>query len=51
MGRSVFRFLSRQPDTPDDVVFDKFSEVAYRGQTIGRAILGTPERVKSFTPM
>ena len=29
-------------DTPDDVVFDRFSEVAYRGQTLGRQILGTP---------
>jgi predicted Zn-dependent peptidase len=26
------------------------SEVAYRGQTIGRPILGTPETVNSFTP-
>jgi predicted Zn-dependent peptidase len=32
------------------VVFDKFSETAYRGQTLGRAILGTPETVVSFTP-
>ena len=37
-------------DTPDDVVFDKFSSTAFRDQTIGRSILGTPETVQSFTP-
>ncbi len=37
-------------DTPDDVVFDKFSATAFRDQTIGRSILGTPETVQSFTP-
>jgi predicted Zn-dependent peptidase len=36
-------------DTPDDVVFDRFTEAAFRRQTIGRSILGTPETVKSFT--
>ncbi len=46
----ILQEIGAANDTPDDVVFDKFSEAAYRGQTIGRAILGTPERVKSFTP-
>jgi len=36
-------------DTPDDIVFDRFTETAFRHQTIGRSILGTPETVKSFT--
>ncbi|PSJ62493.1 M16 family metallopeptidase [Kumtagia ephedrae] len=36
-------------DTPDDIVFDKFTETAYRQQTIGRSILGTPDTVRSFT--
>ncbi len=36
-------------DTPDDIVFDRFTEAAFRRQTIGRSILGTPETVKSFT--
>ena len=31
------------------MVFDHFTETAYRHQTIGRSILGTPETVKSFT--
>jgi predicted Zn-dependent peptidase len=36
-------------DTPDDIVFDRFTEAAFRDQTIGRSILGTPETVRSFT--
>ena len=30
-------------------MFDRFSETAFRHQTIGRSILGTPETIKSFT--
>ena len=37
-------------DDPDDVVFDLLQETAFPGQSIGRAILGTPETVRSFTP-
>ncbi|MEM6461471.1 MAG: pitrilysin family protein [Pseudomonadota bacterium] len=36
-------------DTPDDVVFDQFSSSAFRDQTIGRSILGTPKTVQSFS--
>jgi predicted Zn-dependent peptidase len=46
----ILQEINAANDTPDDVVFDKFSEVAYRGQTLGRAILGTPETVLAFTP-
>ncbi|KAA0699765.1 insulinase family protein [Neorhizobium sp. P12A] len=46
----ILQEINAANDTPDDVVFDKFSEVAYRDQTLGRAILGTPETVLSFTP-
>ncbi len=46
----ILQEINAANDTPDDVVFDKFSEVAYRGQTLGRPILGTPETVMSFTP-
>ncbi|MCF3640141.1 insulinase family protein [Rhizobium sp. TRM95111] len=46
----ILQEIGAANDTPDDVVFDKFSETAYRGQTIGRAILGTPETVLSFQP-
>lgn len=37
-------------DAPDDFVFDLFQETAFRGQPIGRPILGTPKTVRSFTP-
>jgi predicted Zn-dependent peptidase len=35
-------------DTPDDLIYDAFMEVAYPGQPIGRPILGTPDTIKSF---
>ncbi len=46
----ILQEIGAANDTPDDVIFDKFSEAAYRDQTIGRAILGTPETVMSFQP-
>ena len=46
----ILQEINAANDTPDDVVFDRFSEAAYRDQTLGRAILGTPETVVSFTP-
>jgi predicted Zn-dependent peptidase len=45
----ILQEIGAATDTPDDVVFDNFSNVAYRNQTIGRSILGTPETVQSFT--
>ena len=36
-------------DTPDDIVFDHFTQTAFKDQRIGRSILGTPETVRSFT--
>lgn len=46
----ILQEIGAANDTPDDVVYDKFTEAAFRDQTIGRAILGTPDTVKSFTP-
>jgi len=46
----ILQEINAANDTPDDVVFDKFSEVAYRDQTLGRPILGTPQTVVSFAP-
>ncbi|MBB4064457.1 putative Zn-dependent peptidase [Gellertiella hungarica] len=46
----ILQEIGAADDTPDDVVFDRFSEAAYAGQTIGRTILGTPETVMSFQP-
>jgi predicted Zn-dependent peptidase len=46
----ILQEIGAANDTPDDVVFDRFAETAFRDQTIGRAILGTPDTVQSFTP-
>ncbi|WP_136660356.1 pitrilysin family protein [Nitratireductor sp. XY-223] len=46
----ILQEIGAAMDTPDDVVFDKFSSTAFRDQTIGRSILGTPDTVQSFTP-
>jgi predicted Zn-dependent peptidase len=46
----ILQEIGAANDTPDDIVFDKFSETAFRGQTIGRPILGTPESVMAFNP-
>ncbi len=46
----ILQEIGAAEDTPDDVVFDRFSCVAYRDQTIGRPILGTPETVMGFQP-
>ncbi|WP_275789419.1 M16 family metallopeptidase [Pararhizobium gei] len=46
----ILQEIGAANDTPDDVVFDKFAETAFAGQTIGRPILGTPDTVLSFTP-
>lgn len=45
----ILQEIGAAHDTPDDIVFDKFTETAFRHQTLGRSILGTPETVKSFT--
>ncbi|MET3793099.1 M16 family metallopeptidase [Aquamicrobium terrae] len=44
----ILQEIGAAHDTPDDVVFDRFTETAFRHQTLGRSILGTPETVLSF---
>ncbi len=45
----VLQEIGQAIDTPDDIIFDHFQEVAYPDQAVGRAILGTPERVNGFS--
>ena len=45
----VLQEIGAAHDTPDDIVFDRFTETAFRGQALGRSILGTPQTVESFT--
>ncbi len=45
----VLQEIAMHHDTPDDLVFDLFQEMAFSGQPLGRSILGKPERVAKFT--
>jgi predicted Zn-dependent peptidase len=36
-------------DSPSEAIFDDFEEMIYRGNAIGRNILGTPAHLKAFT--
>jgi len=36
-------------DSPAEAIFDDFEEMVYRGNPIGRNILGTPAHLKAFT--
>lgn len=45
----ILQEIAMHQDSPDDVVFDLFQEVAFANQPLGRSILGAPERVASFT--
>ncbi|MFO1242830.1 MAG: pitrilysin family protein [Rickettsiales bacterium] len=45
----ILQEIAMQQDTPDDLVFDMFTMAAYPEQALGRSILGTPEKVSSFT--
>ena len=35
-------------DTPSDLIFDRFEDLIYEGNSLGHDILGTAERVRSF---
>lgn len=45
----ILQEIGQSNDTPDDIIFDYFQEAAYPNHPLGRAILGTPEIVKSIT--
>ena len=44
----IIQEIGAVEDTPDDLVFDHVSAVAWNGQAIGRPILGTRETVGGF---
>ncbi|MSP51883.1 MAG: insulinase family protein [Alphaproteobacteria bacterium] len=44
----IVQEIGQTEDTPDDLVFEKFQETAYRDQSLGRSILGTVERVNAL---
>ncbi|UWQ48830.1 M16 family metallopeptidase [Leisingera caerulea] len=45
----ILQEIGQSLDTPDDVIFDWLQEESYRGQPLGRTILGPEERVRSFS--
>ncbi len=45
----ILQEIAMHFDTPDDLILDHFSEVAYPNQPLGRSILGLPERVAAYT--
>ena len=46
----ILQELGQALDTPDDIVFDHLQAVAFKGQPLGRSILGTAETISGFTP-
>jgi predicted Zn-dependent peptidase len=42
----ILQEISQCNDTPDDIIFDHFQETAYKGQAVGRSILGPQEIVR-----
>lgn len=45
----ILQEIGQTQDTPDDIVFDLLQGVAFKGQSIGRTILGDADNVQSFT--
>ena len=44
----ILQEIGQTLDTPDDIVFDHLQSVAFKGQAIGRTILGEVETVRAF---
>lgn len=45
----ILQEIGMHQDSPDDLVFDHFSEVAYPDQAMGRSILGSAEQVANYS--
>ena len=44
----ILQEIGQANDTPDDIIFDHFQEVAYPSQSLGRPILGTEEGIREM---
>lgn len=44
----IVQEIGASQDTPDDLVFEHLSEIAYPDQPLGRSLLGTPQTLKGF---
>ena len=45
----ILQEIGQTRDTPDDVIFEWLQERSYLEQSMGRSILGSPERVQQFS--
>ena len=45
----IIEEINSYRDTPAELIFDDFEDMIYEGHSLGRNILGTPERIKSFS--
>lgn len=45
----ILQEIAMTNDTPDDIIFDMFQEVAYPNQSFGRSILGTVDIVSNMS--
>lgn len=45
----ILQEIAQVADTPDDLVFDRFQEAAFAGQSIGYPVLGSPSTVKGLS--
>ena len=46
----ILQEIAAASDQPEDIVFERAESVAFAGQSLGRAILGTPQSVRRITP-
>lgn len=44
----IIEEINSYKDTPSELIYDDFEAVLFKGHPMGRAILGTPEKVKSI---
>ncbi len=45
----VLEEIKMYEDVPEDLVFDRFESIIYKGHNLGRPVIGYPETVKAFT--
>lgn len=45
----IIQEIMQAQDTPDDIIFDRFQEVAFPEQSLGRPVLGSPELISVMT--
>ncbi len=45
----VLEEIKMYEDVPEDLVFDRFESVIYKGHNLGRPVIGYPETVNAFT--